>query len=373
MKKLIILSLVVVFASCTAERSPEVVKAEINEKKVEITTLSESLKTLETELLKLDTVNHSRFITVKVKEMNFEPFDHYFVANGSLEPVKSAYISPQMNGQIDKIYVKEGQRVKKGTLLVALNADVTKNGIAELETGLEFATITFNKQKELWDQGIGSEIQFLQVKNQKESLELKLKTLKSQVEMTEVRAPIDGIVDNVLRKEGEMAGPGMQLIELINLSEMYVNADVSESYLPVVKKGASALVTVPTFPDFVMETKVFRTGNVIKQSNRTFLLQLKIRNQNEMLKPNNLARIQLSDFSTREALLVPSNVLKNDIKGAYLFVAKAEGGKNVASKRYVETGMSDQTNTLVTEGLSVSEMVITAGYHLVKEGTEIRF
>lgn len=311
-------------------------------------------------------------ILVTVKKLAYEKFEHFFIANGSVEAVQDAFISPEINGQIKKIHVKEGQRVREGELLVSLNADVIKNSIAEVETGLELARTIYKKRKGLWDKKIGSEVQYLEAKSNKESLENKLKTFNAQLEMTRIKAPISGIVDEILNKEGEFAVPGLQLIQLVNLNKVYVNAEISEAYLPIIHKRDAVQVNFPSYPNLTIDTFVHRTGNIVKIQNRTFLVQVLIDNKDEKLKPNILAIIKMRDFSAEAALVVPSIIIKNDLQGTYLYVAKTEDGKLIARKTYIKPGKSKASNTMVVEGLEPGLQVIVEGYNLVKNGMAIR-
>lgn len=311
-------------------------------------------------------------VLVTVKQLNPERFDHYFQANGSVEAVNDAFISPEINGRIKTIHVKEGQRVKAGTLLVSLNAEVIESGIAEAKSGLELAATVYEKRKGLWDKKIGSEIEYLQAKTNKESLENKLKSLKAQLKMARITAPISGIVDDVLGKEGELALPGVQLIRVVNLKTVYLNADVSEAYIAAVSKGDTAKATFPSYPGMTIDTVIHRTGNVIKAQNRTFLVQLKLDNKDEKLKPNLMGIIKMKDFTADAALTAPSIVIKNDLKGSYLYVAETKEGKTLARKTYVETGMSEASDTMITKGLEPGARVIVEGYSLVKNGREIQ-
>ncbi|MFH2143476.1 MAG: efflux RND transporter periplasmic adaptor subunit [Bacteroidota bacterium] len=309
--------------------------------------------------------------SVRIKTIGYELFDHYIEVTGSVEAINDAFISPQMNGQIKKIYVNEGDYVKQGQILAILNTEVTQKSIEEIKTGLELATTTFEKQKELWDQGIGSELQFLQTKNQKEQLEKRLETLEAQLRMSTISAPFDGIVDNIMQKEGELGVPGMQMIQLINLSRLKINADVSETYLSKINKGDTVKVEFPAYPEIQLYVPVNRTGNVVKQGNRTFEIELKLNNIENKLKPNIISVLHIKDYTQDSAFVVPSIIVKNDLKGNFLFIVEQNDSTATAKKVYVKTGKSYKDKTEITEGLVFNNKVITAGYNIVSNGSEI--
>ncbi len=315
----------------------------------------------------------SHRLKVTTEKILFQKFEHYFEINGSVEAEKSAFVSPETNGQIKKIHVKEGDRVRKGDLLVELNTKILENSLEEIKTALELSKIIFKKQDELWKQKIGSEIQYLQAKNQKESLERKLETLESQLDMGKVKAPISGIIDDIFLKKGEMAAAGMQLIQLINLRSVYVNADVSESYLSKIKKGDLVNLNFPSYPDFNKNAKIYRIGNFINPSNRTFKIEIRLENRDEKLKPNLLAMLKIKDFYEEKAILIESEIIKKDAKGEYLYVKTKNNNKYFAKKTYIETGVSDNEKTMITKGLQVNQEVIKDGYNIVKDGMEIYF
>ena len=311
-------------------------------------------------------------VLVSVKDMRYEKFEHFFLANGSVEAVTEAYISPEINGQVKQILVKEGDLVNKDTMLLTLNSSVIESSMAEVETALNLATTIFEKRKGLWQKKIGSEVQYLEAKTNKESLENKLKTLKAQKAMTRIRAPIAGIVDQLPLKEGELAAPGQLVVHMICLDNVYVNADISEAYVAKIRKGDPVTVSFPAYPELEVATTVHYVGNVIKAENRTFKVQLLLDNRDQRLKPNMIAVIKLKDLSVAEALIVPSIIIKNDIKGAYVYVAGNEDGVPVAVKTYITPGMSESSLTMVTEGLTPGQQVIVEGYNLVKNGMKIR-
>jgi len=311
-------------------------------------------------------------VLITVKKMIPEPYHHYFQANGTVEAVEDAFISPEINGQIKKIHVKEGRWVKKGELLVSLNSDIIKSGIAEAKSALELARTIYNRRRGLWEKKIGSEVQYLEAKTKKESLENRLKSLEAQLEMAMIKAPIDGIVDDIFKKEGELAIPGLQLLRLVNLKEVYVNAEVSEAFLPMIAKGDPVHVTFPTYPDMAIDTVVYRTGNVIREANRTFLVQVKLDNPGGKLKPNIIAILKMNDFSADAALVVPSIIVKNDLKGSYVYIVEENGGKRLARKTYVVPGKTEGSKTMIPGGLEPGMEVIVEGYNLVKNGMPVR-
>ena len=308
---------------------------------------------------------------VSVKKVEYEKFEHFTEITGTTKAVQFAFISPEMSGQIKSIYINEGEKVKKGQLLVSLNADVIENSIDELETGLELATIIYNRQKDLWEKEIGSEIQFLEAKSNKESLEKKLKTLNSQLEMTRVKAPFNGIVEKIFQKEGELGTPGRQLVQLINLHKLYVNAEISESYISSITKGMPVIISLPSYPEIELKAEIHRTGNIINAQSRTFLIQMLISNRAEIIKPNSLAVLRIKDFSADSAFVVPTAIIKKDIKGYYLYTIDNIEEKQIARKTYIQKGMFNANNTIVVEGLTKEQQVITIGYNLVTDGDEI--
>ena len=311
-------------------------------------------------------------VLVSVKDLRYERFEHFFLANGSVEAVTEAYISPEINGQVKQILVEEGDMVKKDTMLLTLNSSVIESSMAEVETSLELATTIYKKRKGLWEKKIGSEVQYLEAKTNKESLENKLKTLKAQKAMTRIRAPIEGIVDQLPLKAGELAAPGQLVVHMICLDNVYVNADISEAYVAKIRKGDPVTVSFPAYPELEIVTTVHYVGNVIKAENRTFKVQLLLDNRDQRLKPNMIAVIKLKDLAVEKALVIPSIIIKNDIKGAYCYVTGEEDGALVAVKTYITPGMSEGSLTMVRAGLEAGQRVIVEGYNLVKNGMKIR-
>jgi RND family efflux transporter MFP subunit len=372
MKQIISLVVILFVVACgNSEKTPEAIKNQIKTYKEEISNLENKIAALEEELAENGEADEASKVLIKTKTISKEPFAHYVEVSASLEAVNSAFISPEISGQVQTIHVSEGQFVRKGQLLVSLDADIINASIKELETSYELAKTVFAKQEELWNQKIGSEIQYLEAKNNKESLESKLESLKLQRSKSRITAPISGIIDKINIKKGELAVPGAQIIQLVNIGTFYVNADVSEKYIPVVKRGNPVTIGFPTFPDWEIETSVYRTSNIINQSNRTFQLQARVNNKGEKLKPNMLATVTFQDFAIDSAMVVPSILVKEDFKGNYIYLLGIQEGKSIAQKRYVKTSYSNDTGTMITNGINVGDKVIVEGYNFVQDGIEV--
>ncbi len=350
--------------ACSSSEKDEL-KSKITENRQIIKTLKKENLYLENKLKELSGDSIKFKLPVVVQDVNIRVFKHYIQANGLLEAVQSANISPEVPAQIREIFVDEGQRVSKGELLVSLNSNTLANAIREIEANLELASEVYSKQKSLWDQNIGSEIEYLQAKTNKEALESALKTQKSQLELYNIKAPFDGIVDNIISKEGELSSPGSVILQFVNLKQMKINAEVSEAFIPYVSKGDTVELTFSTYPDLIIEASVSSTGNIIHPQNRTFNVQVVLNNTDEILKPNMMASIKINDYKIDNALVVSSAIIKNDITGKFLFIVQ----NNEAKKIYVESGRSFQDETVILKGLHEGDQIIVEGYNTVSNGS----
>lgn len=311
-------------------------------------------------------------LPVEFKRMIPEKFSRYFEVSGTMEALEEAFISPEINGQIQEIKVHRGARVKQGDLLIRLSTNVTEKSIEELKTSLQLAQRIYSKQQELWEQNVGSEIQYLEAKNNMESLQARLATLEEQLEMAYIRAPFDGIIEDIMVKVGELASPGVPMVHLLNLKTMRVSAEVSEAYLNSIRKGDLVALRFPNYPDQLIEAPVTRLGEVIDSQTRTFSLEVELKNPEEKFKPNMLTSVRIWDFTENNALVVPSHILRQDFKGTFLFRISEGKEYSKAQKVYVKPGITVQDQTMITEGLLPDDLVITKGYNLVAEGTSVR-
>ncbi len=365
MKKLITYIILFAFVVACSSSVKEEIKGKIAENRKAIKALKKENTKLEKQLKALSTDSVKFKLPVVVKEVSVRTFKHYINASGLLEAVQSANISPEVPAQIKKIHVEEGQHVQKGQLLVSLNSNVIANAIKEIKTNLDLAADVYQKQQALWDQNIGSEIEYLQAKTNKEALERALETQQAQFDLYQIKAPFNGIVDNIISKEGELSSPGAVILQFVNLSKMKINSDVSESFLPFIHAGDTLELSFSTYPDLIIKEPIVRTGNIIHPENRTFNVQVVLNNHENKLKPNMMASLKINDYKLDSALVVPSAIIKNDITGQFLFIVE----NNTAKKVYVESGRSYKDETVVVKGLKEGDQIIIEGFNTVSNGT----
>ena len=341
---------------------------QIAAQKNRIVAVEAKIKSLENQMTAREEKN---LIPVAVKDMQPEVFNHYIITYGEVEAKNYANISPEMNGRIEQIYVAEGQSVNKGQLLVSLNADAIDKQIKGTKSSLELATTTFEKQNNLWEQGIGSEIEYLTSKNTKEGLEAQLEALVAQKEMSQITAPFSGIVDKIFPKEGEIASPGFPVIEFVNLSKLTITTDVSEAFIGKIKKGQIVELTFSSLPEVKINTPIVRVSKVITSASRTFEIEMEIDNKNETIKPNMVSTIKIKDFTSNNAFVVPSLAIRKDITGDYVYTVNKKEQEFIVGKKYVTTKLSYEENTMINGGLDKGDQVVVKGFHLVSAGIPV--
>jgi membrane fusion protein, multidrug efflux system len=353
--------------------SPEAIRNQISHYQKEINDLTLKIGELEKQLVAMgEPVNNRAQVPVTILKVEPSQFDQFFVASATVEAVQTATISPEASGQIRSISVSKGQRVSAGQVVARLNTSVIENNISEVNTSLQLARTVFERQKGLWEQQIGSEMQYLEAKNNVEALEGRLQTLQSQLNMSLMRAPFNGIVDEILMKEGELAMPGVRVMNIINLEKLFINADLSEAYLGLVKQGEMVTLRFPAFPNEEFTLAVNRVGNVINPENRTFRVQLLLNNPTERFKPNMMANLSIPTLTTSDALVVPSILIKQDVQGFFLYTVVENNGNLMANKTYIERGPDGEGLTMIRDGLAPGDRVIMNGNNQVSDGSLIR-
>lgn len=356
-----------------APKTLEEKEAKIAEYRKEVAGLNAKISMLETEINKEKGIDPKDAIRkVEVVTLEGKTFEHFIEVQGNVKSDKNVQVFPKIGGAIIKKYVKEGQRVSKGQTLIELDAETIRKQIEEVKTRLELATTVFERQSNLWKQKIGSELQYLEAKNNKEALEKSLATAESQLANAFVKAPISGIVDEFFSNEGEMAAPQQPILRIVNLSTVEISADVSESYTRNVKKGDKVVVN---FPAIGMEVpvKINLIGQTINEKNRTFRIEMKAANKDGHLKPNSMAVVKIKDFAQENATIVPSHLIQQSTSGErFLYVLNEVDGKVVAKKVTIKVGQSYKGETLVTSGLKVGDKIVIKGYNEVVDGEEVR-
>ncbi|WP_224999233.1 efflux RND transporter periplasmic adaptor subunit [Cesiribacter sp. SM1] len=374
-KIFVLLAGLAVFATaCNSGDEISEKKAALQEKKNELQALKSEIESLENEIAAADPsfgkeVRETQLVTtLPVKQ---ETFEHYVEVSGDVQSEKNITISAESMGTVEQVAVSEGQQVNRGQLLVSVNADVLRNNISEVKTQLELATAVYERQKNLWDQKIGTEVQFLQTKSNKEALENRLSMMQSQLAQAQARAPFAGTIEEVMVRVGEAASPGAPLVRLVSLQDMYIKADVSENLVGAFKKGDKVEIFFPSV-NKTYESTIKAVGQVINPNNRTFTLEARLPNDSELLRPNLLAVLKVKDFEEENALVVPTHLIQHDRKGSYVYVVEEKDGVKQVSKKHVETGLSYNNETLVTSGLQASDVLVNEGFRQVSEGVAVK-
>ena len=346
-------------------------KTELADLKSQQKEIEAKIKTLEKELGTGKKVDATP-INVTVSAIEAQNFKHFVEAQGVVTSKNIVMVTPQMGGAITGLFLTEGQMIKKGQLVATIDNSVMKESLIEIKTQLDLVTTLFNKQKTLWDQQIGTEVQYLQAKANKESLEKRIGTMNTQMGMSKVYAPISGTVEKVMQKSGEMGMPGAPMAQIVNVSDLKIVAKVGDTYVGSVKKGDAITVK---FPDINKEftTKISLVNALIDPASRTFGIEANIPNLGGSLKPNQVAIININDLSKGNSLVVSQNVVQKTEAGDLVYVAVVENGKKVAKARTVKTGIAYDGKIEILEGLTAGEMVITQGYQDLVDGTLIAY
>jgi len=371
MKNLIIIFTIattLLLAACggpKAELTVEEKREQISKHEAEIEALQMEIQTLKDEILatggSLETPPDTVPVTViKVAKGAYEEF---IEVAGTVSSDQNILVSSEVGGTVTRMYVKEGDRVSAGQTLLTTDDQILLKSIEELESSYELAVTVFEKRKALWDQNIGSEIEYLTAKNNKESLELRLNTTRSQWAKTQLRSPISGIVDEVITKTGEMASPGMPLLRVVNLTNVKIESAVSEAYVGKINRGDKVMVN---FHSIGVETEatISSVGQVINPSNRTFTVEVSISNKDGMLKPNLLGTIRIREFNEADQVVVPTRLIQNSTEGDYVLIVK----EGMVEKAMIKRGRSHNGFTQILSGLEGGETLIEEGYRQAKVG-----
>lgn len=338
-------------------------KTYLAQKRAELNQLTLEVAQLESEIAKED----PSFLTKKVTLVTTSPiarsnFEHFVEIQGSVEADDMVDVASETSGRIISLKVKEGDAVRRGQLVAELDLEALKKQIAELETSLDLANTVYERQKRLWDQNIGSEIQYLEAKNNKERLEKSLETLQFNLGKAKVYAPISGVVENEVLQPGELASPGMPIVQILSTSRLKVKASVPENYLKDLSTGQAVKISVPAL-EWETDARVSQIGRVIDPANRTFEIEVQLSGNQQKLKPNLLAYVYFKDHEENDVVTIPLDRVQEEVGGKkYVFVVDHSGEKPIAQKVYVQTGRTNgDGEVVITSGLEGDEELIMEG------------
>ena len=302
-------------------------------------------------------------------------FEHFVSLQGSVKTLQNVLVYPEMPAILKSIAVRKGQRVRKNDLLALLDDGGLAAQFEQAKSQLALAKTVFERQERLWKQEIGSEIQYLQAKTNFESAQSAVAALEMQYNKSFVRAPFDGLVDQVFKEPGVFVSPGQgaELFRIVNLDEVYLEVDVPESHVATVKKGTKALVYLGALATEI-EAEVSQRSNVINPSNRSFKIEVALPNKEGAIKPNLTATVQLNDYSKEAAILVLQSIVSENAEGQqYCFVLRQEGDTYFAERRIVQTGKTQGDFIEVLGGITPGELLITEGAKKVTDGQQVQY
>jgi len=335
--------------------------------------LNDAIKKLDLKIATLDRTKKLPLITtVKIEESEF---NHYLELQGNVSTKNLLVLYPEYSGVLSKVYVTEGQKVKKGQILAKIDDAGMSQQVAQLQIQADLSKTTYERQKRLWDQKIGSEIQYLQTKTSYESQLKAVKQAQSQLAKTIVRAPFSGTIDDVITEQGSVVAAGQsQLILIVNLDDMYIETDVPESYISNVTKNKTVQVEFPILGKTI-NAKVRQAGNFINPANRTFKVEIAVPNKDKSIKPNLTAKLKINDYTNKKALLLPQSIISENAEGqqyVYVITEKKNNQEAIAKKVIIETGKTQGDVIEVLKGINNGDEIINEGARNVKHGQTVK-
>ena len=382
MKKFIYLLLITITAVSCGNKEGSVdsliEKGNLTEIKAKKAELSTQQKELKAKIDKLNTFiekeeKHDRALLVSTEKINDTVFKHFVEVQGDVETDQNIIIYPEFSGVLTNVYVNEGQRVSKGQRLAKIDDGGLSSQLAQQETQVALAKTTFERQQRLWNQKIGSEIQYLEAKANYEAADKAAQQIRSQLSKTIITAPFAGVIDNVIAEQGQVVNQGQtEVIRLVNLSDMYVKASLPENYLNSIEKGTEVNVRLSSIGEEYKGT-VRQVGNYINPDNRTFDVEIAIPNKDNKVKPNLIATVRLNDYTNENAITIPESILQENSNGETIaFIYEPVTDSTGTAKRViVETGLNYDNRIEIKSGLNDGEIIILEGAKSVRDGQKV--
>ena len=318
---------------------------------------------------------NEKFTLVSNYEIKEKVFNSYMEAQANLKTRKNVLILPEFQGTLEQIFVNEGQNVKKGKLLAEINDSGLKEQLEQLTIQANFAKESFERTERLWNNNIGSEIQFLKSKTDFESSQKMVEQMKDRLSKTKIYAPFDGEVDEIISNQGSNLIPGVsQILRLVNLDKIYAEASVSEKYISFIEEGTEAIVQVPLLGKEI-KSQIIQTGNFINPSNRTFRVEVPVENIDNKIKQNLDAKIKINIYSKKDAVVIPLRIVREDASGrnfVYVMNQDVKEGVYVTTKTFISLGNKNNTDVEVTEGLKIGDMLVLEGASIVEDSQRVK-
>jgi len=378
---LTILSLLIMVSCGPKEKSIEDIvengsKAELNQKREELNTsmrkLNSQIKILDKKLT--DFEDTSKYALVEALSLAPKDFNHYVTVQGDVTTDQNILIYPEFSGVLKDIYVKEGDQVKKGQKLGKIDDGGQSSQLEEMKAQRELAKTRFERQERLWDENIGSEIQYLEAKTAFEQIDNAVDQMRSQLNKSVIYAPFSGKIDEVITDQGQVVSLGQTpIFRILNLGEMYVSANVPENYVGNINEGSEAIVTLGAIGKSFIG-RVSQVSSNISESNRNFRVRVSIPDSIDFVKPNLIATLKLNDYTSKQAIVIPENILQENASGqSFTFSLQMENDSiGIANFRELKLGKNYQGEIEVLEGLKATDVVVTEGARTIKKDDKVR-
>ena len=386
MKKTIIsLSFSILLMACGQETEKAVSSITVNKGTLDELQIQKANYTLQIKelTLALDSLNQKlekmsggqKRVLVTALEIKSQIFNHTIEIQANIKTRQNLQLFPEFGGRLNQILVKEGQEVKKGTLLAVIDDAGLQDQLDQMKLQLQLVKTTFERTQRLWDQKIGSEMMYLEAKTRFKSQQKQVAQMRDQLSKTKIYAPFSGVIDEIIARKGSALTPGMTpIMRIVNLDNMYVESDVPENYLANITKGSFAKVSIPVLNE-TQNTLVRQTGNFIQPNNRTFRVEAPIKNPTGMIKPNLNARISIVDYSNPEALMIPFRVIRENAKGdsfVFILTGQEQDNEYITEQRFVTLGMSKNELVEITKGLNTEDLIVDEGVSLLVTGQKVK-
>jgi RND family efflux transporter MFP subunit len=384
MKKLYISILTLIIISCNSSGSSNITSlienGDLEELKKRKKEYVDTMNTMQVELNEINDGiafldENEKLTLVSNYEIKEKVFNSYMEAQANLKTRKNVLILPEFQGTLEKIFVYEGQYVKKGKLLAEINDSGLKEQLEQLTIQANFAKENFERTERLWNNNIGSEIQFLKSKTDFESSQKMVEQMKDRLAKTKIYAPFDGEVDEIISNQGSNLIPGVsQILRLVNLDKIYAEASVSEKYISFIEEGTEAIVQIPLLGKEI-KSQIIQTGNFINPSNRTFRVEVPVENIDKKIKQNLDAKIKINIYSKEDAVVIPLRIVREDASGenfVYVMNQDVKEGVYITSKTFISLGNKNNTDVEVTEGLKIGDMLVLEGASIVEDSQRVK-